>query len=254
MLQSSTSIQCIFCMGHYVHISHIDDQTIGSVWTTFQLNASAKARLASPADEKSLGEKSCKVTDQRGPPGPHTWSGFLHKWMRNGLSSKWMWNWFLQSTKDFLLPHLFSLQSRTDGFFTFREIDRRDVAVVLAKSLQTLVDQSSPTTAIRLTTSFTSATIMPVCFQVSSGLSREGQQHSLPPGHSLHPGHQRQPAHLPKLRFILFHKYFLKYTFFYPCHMYRWIIAAPIYFPCFSSRTFFKTFTPSNWCCLLSLC
>ena len=68
MLQSSTSIQCIFCMGHYVHISHIDDQTIGSVWTTFQLNASAKARLASPADEKSLGEKSCKVTDQRGPP------------------------------------------------------------------------------------------------------------------------------------------------------------------------------------------
>ena len=34
----------------------------------FQLNASTKARLAGLADEKSLGEKSCKVTDQRGPP------------------------------------------------------------------------------------------------------------------------------------------------------------------------------------------
>ena len=76
MLQSSTSIQCIFCMDDYVHISHIDGQTIGSVWTTFQLNASAKARLASPADEKSVGENSCKVTDQRGPPGPHPWSAF----------------------------------------------------------------------------------------------------------------------------------------------------------------------------------
>ena len=70
MLQSSTSIQCIFCMGHYVHISNIDDQAIGSVWTTFQLNASAKTRLAGPADEKSLGEKSCKVTDQRGTQWP----------------------------------------------------------------------------------------------------------------------------------------------------------------------------------------
>ena len=63
-------------MDDYVHISHIDGQTIGSVWTTFQLNASAKARLASPADEKSVGENSCKVTDQRGPPGPHPWSAF----------------------------------------------------------------------------------------------------------------------------------------------------------------------------------
>ena len=64
-------------MDDYVHISHIDGQTIGSVWMTFQLNASAKARLVSPADEKSVaGENSCKVTDQRGPPGPHPWSAF----------------------------------------------------------------------------------------------------------------------------------------------------------------------------------
>ena len=77
LLPSSTSIQCIFCMDDYVHISHIDGQTIGSVWTTFQLNASAKARLVSPADEKSVaGENSCKVTDQRGPLGPHPWSAF----------------------------------------------------------------------------------------------------------------------------------------------------------------------------------
>ena len=69
----STSIQRIFCMGHCLHISQINDQTIGSVWTAFQLNASTGARLAGSADEKSLGEKSCKVTDQR---GPHPWSGF----------------------------------------------------------------------------------------------------------------------------------------------------------------------------------
>ena len=117
--------------------------------------------------------------------------------------------WFSGGPNDFPLPHLFSLQSRTDGFFTFREIDRRDVAVVLAKSLQTLVDQSSPTTAIRWTTSSTSATIMLIFFQVSSSLSREGQQHSLPPRHRLHPGHQRQPAHLPKLRFNFSFLYFL---------------------------------------------
>ena len=45
----------------------------------FQLNASAKARLASPADEKSVGENSCKVTDQRGPPAPTPGQPFLHK-------------------------------------------------------------------------------------------------------------------------------------------------------------------------------
>ena len=52
----------------------------------------------------------------------------------------------------FVFLHLylyFNPQSRTDGYFTFREIDRRDVAVVLAKSLGDLVDQSSPTTAIK---------------------------------------------------------------------------------------------------------
>ena len=66
----STSIQRIFCMGHCLHISQINDQTIGSVWTAFQLNASTGARLAGSADEKSLGEKSCKVTDQRGTQWP----------------------------------------------------------------------------------------------------------------------------------------------------------------------------------------
>ena len=70
-------------MGDYVHISHIDGQTIGSVWTTFSIERlGLKARLASPADEKSVGgENSCKVTDQRRPPGPHPWLGqpFLHK-------------------------------------------------------------------------------------------------------------------------------------------------------------------------------
>ena len=103
-----------------------------------------------------------------------------------------------QSTKDFSLPHLLSLQSRTDGFFTFREIDRRDVAVVLAKSLQTLVDQSSPTTAIRLVAKLiiiviiiTIVIIVIVPLQVPTGVPREGQQHGLLAGHRLHPGHQR---------------------------------------------------------------
>ena len=114
-----------------------------------------------------------------------------------------------QSTKDFSLPHLLSLQSRTDGFFTFREIDRRDVAVVLAKSLQTLVDQSSPTTAIRLVAKLiiiviiiTIVIIVIVPLQVPTGVPREGQQHGLLAGHRLHPGHQRQPANLSKPRFF----------------------------------------------------
>jgi hypothetical protein len=43
----------------------------------------------------------------------------------------------------------FSFQSRADGYFTFREVDRRHVAVILSKSLQDLTDQSKPTADIR---------------------------------------------------------------------------------------------------------
>jgi hypothetical protein len=42
-----------------------------------------------------------------------------------------------------------SVQSRADGYFTFREIDRRHVAVILSKSVQDLTDQSKPTSDIR---------------------------------------------------------------------------------------------------------
>ncbi len=41
------------------------------------------------------------------------------------------------------------LQSRADGFFTFREVDRRRVALILHKSLQDLVDQSAPTNSLQ---------------------------------------------------------------------------------------------------------
>lgn len=43
----------------------------------------------------------------------------------------------------------FMFQSRTDGYFTFREVDRRHVAIVLAKSLEHLTDQSKPTPFLR---------------------------------------------------------------------------------------------------------
>ena len=144
-----------------------------------------------------------------GPNGPHPWSGFSQQ-----MNEKWTFlqmnvKLIFQSSKDFPHPHLLSLQSRTDGFFTFREIDRRDVAVVLAKSLQTLVDQSSPTTAIRLVAKLiiiviiiTIVIIVIVPLQVPTGVPREGQQHSVLAGHRLHPGHQRQPANLSKPRFF----------------------------------------------------
>ena len=41
------------------------------------------------------------------------------------------------------------LQSRADGYFTFREVDRRHVAIILSKSVQDLTDQSKPTSDIR---------------------------------------------------------------------------------------------------------
>ena len=42
------------------------------------------------------------------------------------------------------------LQSRElNGFFSFRELDRSRVGIVLEKSLQDLVDQSAPTSSIQ---------------------------------------------------------------------------------------------------------
>ena len=48
-----------------------------------------------------------------------------------------------------MLMNFLLFQSRTDGYFTFREVDRRHVAIVLAKSLEHLTDQSRPTPFIR---------------------------------------------------------------------------------------------------------
>ncbi len=36
-----------------------------------------------------------------------------------------------------------------DGFFSFRELDRRRVAIILERSLQDLVDRRAPITAIQ---------------------------------------------------------------------------------------------------------
>lgn len=43
----------------------------------------------------------------------------------------------------------FFFQSRSDGYFTFREIDRRTVALILQQSLEDLVDQSAPVSALQ---------------------------------------------------------------------------------------------------------
>ena len=54
------------------------------------------------------------------------------------------------SKHDLSIFSLFSFQSRElSGYFSFRDLDRSRVGIILEKSLQELVDQSAPTSSIK---------------------------------------------------------------------------------------------------------
>ena len=70
---------------------------------------------------------------------------------------------------------VFLFQSRTEGYFGFRELDRQRVAIVLEKSLQDLVDTSTPMSTIQFRMAcksrFGGTDYMPVSWETSVSLA-----------------------------------------------------------------------------------
>jgi hypothetical protein len=111
----------------------------------------ASGRGLGPGNREFLGPVKWHRADRRVPFGAQKTRGYYYLPRQLLLDGEGSAAVFINSclmTQARLTLSL-SVQSRADGYFTFREIDRRHVAVILSKSVQDLTDQSKPTSDIR---------------------------------------------------------------------------------------------------------